>query len=94
MKVKQWVDFGQEVEIDVSITDIRAALGECFENVTQDRIGEEGPSVGDVLHALNSIAKFFNAMTDEQIALLSEKARIMVGNFLSDQEKRFKIDKR
>ena len=89
MKIRQWVDMGQEVEIEIGADDVRIALAEAFANVTQDRLGESGPNRAEIARALNNIAIFLKALTDEQIAMLSIDARKTVTQFLSQQADRF-----
>ncbi len=89
MKISKWVDMGQEVEIEVGVDDVRAALAEAFDNVTQDRLGEEGPNRSEVALTLNNIAQFLKALTDDQIAMLSPQARELTAKFLAEQSKRF-----
>jgi hypothetical protein len=91
MKVTKWVDFGQEVDVDIDATDIRCALAEAFAVVTRDRFEEDGPSRNDVLHAINNIGAFLKALTDEQIALLNEHQRSLTAEFLQVQADRFKL---
>ncbi len=93
MKITKWVDFGQEIEINVDSKDISAALAEAFAVVTKDRLGEEGPNRNDILIALNAIAAFLNALTDQQISLMTLGQRITVSGFLAKHAARFKIPK-
>ncbi len=89
MKVSKWVDMGAEVDVEIGVDDVRAALGEAFSRVTQEHLGEEGPSAHDVKCALYSIGTFLNAMTDEHIALLEPKPREIVRAFLFKNAERF-----
>jgi hypothetical protein len=89
MKVQKWVDFGQDVTVDIGLDDVRAAIAEAFEVVTRDRFEESGPNRNDVLIAIDSLGKFLKALTDAQIALLSDEQRKVVSNFLTEQSKRF-----
>jgi hypothetical protein len=89
VKLSKWVDMGQEVEVEIGVDDIRAALGEAFEVVTRDPLGEEGPSRFDVIRALNMIGAFLNALTDEQIALLTDPVRRNVQTYLAKTSERF-----
>lgn len=91
MKVSKWVDFGQDVEVDISADDIRAALAEAFNVVTEDRLGEGGPNRNDVLLAFNSMAAFLNALSDQQIGLLTSAQRLHVEKFLRKAAGRFGI---
>lgn len=88
MRISKWVDMGAEVDIDISVADIRGALAECFTEATEDRL-DERPTVHDVALALNQIGGFFNALTDEHIGLLSIAQRKTVRDFLGRQAARF-----
>jgi hypothetical protein len=90
MKVSKWVDFGQEIEIEIGTDDVRAALAESFQRVTSPGFEEEPPPDHAVRSMLSTIASFLKALTDEQIAAsLSEPARKTVHNFLVEQTARF-----
>lgn len=89
MKITKWVDFGCEVDIDVSAEDISAALAESFVEATRDNLGEAPPSCGQVARALNGMAAFLNALTDEQIASMTTGQRGVVAKFLAKAATRF-----
>ena len=94
MKVSKWVDFGQEVDVEISTEDIRAALGESFGKVGEDRVmrdlGDDQPySPHHVTSAFNSIAQFLKALRDEQIAILTDKQREIIAGFLREASERF-----
>jgi len=89
MKVSKWVDIGQEVEIEIGVDDVRAALAEGFHAATEDRLGEPGPLPSEVIYALNDMAIFLRALSDSQIAMLKPKQRELVREFLSEQSQRF-----
>jgi hypothetical protein len=89
MRVRKWVDFGQEVDVEIGMEDVRAALSESFGEVTQDRLGEPGPNRGELTSALSHIATFLRALTAEHIALLNAEQRKVVKGFLSDSAERF-----
>ena len=80
---------GQEVDVEIGADDIRCALAEAFAVVAEDRLGEEGPNRNDITHALNSIGAFLKALTNEQIALLTDGQRKIIGDFLWEQSKRY-----
>lgn len=90
MRVSKWVDMGQEVEIEIGMEEIRAALSECFAVVTDDRLGEEGPNRAEVAYALNSVGTFLNALTIEHIGKLNSAQRETIRIFLLTQAERFK----
>ena len=70
----------QEIEVNVSIEDITAALDEIpeMERPIQALIG------------INNIVRFLKAITDELIAGMTEKQRELVRNFLDEQSNRYK----
>lgn len=89
MKVTKWVDMGQEVAVEIGTDDIRCALSEAFANVTEPQF-EEVPNRYDVTRAIDSMAKFLKAMTDEHIELLGEPSKKIVRDFLLITAERFK----
>ena len=89
MKIKKWVDMGAEVEIQIDVSDIRLALAECFEEINEDRLGEDGPSKSEILRALNQIGAFLRAISDEQIEKLDMAPRLIIKKFLLDQALRY-----
>jgi hypothetical protein len=89
MRIKTWVELSQEVEVSIDIHDIRGALAEAFNHVTEDRPCEELPRAADVARAFNEIGTFLNAVTDEQIALLKPGQRRVIGEYLAKQVPRF-----
>lgn len=89
MKVSKWVDMGQEVEIEVGVDDIRGALAEAFARVTNDRLGEDGPTAQEVMFAFNSIAQFLRAITNEQISHMNVHQLATIAGFLDTQAKRY-----
>jgi len=91
VKIKKWVDMGQEVDVEVGVDNIRAALQEAFSVVTTDRLGEPGPNRADILMALNNIGTFLKAITPAQISLLNFGQCDVIWKFLSDQAARFKV---
>jgi len=93
MRVTKWVDLGQEVEIEIGADDIRLALAEAFANVTNDRLGEEGPNRAEIAYTLNSIGAYLKAMTAEHIALLTSAQRETIKLFLTEQAKRYEESK-
>lgn len=88
MKISKWVDMGQEVEIEIGVDDIRGSLAEAFARVTNERFEDE-PTVQDVMLALNSIAQFLRALTNEQIAKMNVHQQATIAGFLDEQSKRF-----
>lgn len=88
MKISKYVSFEQEVEIDIDLNDVRYCLAEAFARVEQSKHGEE-PTRRDVLSALNRIASFLNALTDEQIVIMTPGQTKMIGEYLATQAARF-----
>lgn len=91
MKVTKWVEFSQEVEIEIGADDIRCAVSEAFGRVNARDI-DDSPNRYDVSQALNSIGTFLNGLTDEHISLLSPAARQTVAAFLGKHAERFSIN--
>ena len=87
MTVKKWVECSQEVEVSIGADDVRCALTEAFARVPRDI--DDHPHRHDITDALNSIAQFLRAMTDEHIALLTEAQRKTVREFLLSQGARY-----
>ena len=77
MRIRKWIS--QEVEVEVCAEDIHAALS-------------EGPTANhDVLRVLNSLGAILRAISDEQIASMTQGARGVVLKFLADQAERYKL---
>ena len=90
MKIRKWVDFGQEIQIEIGIEDVRGALAECFKNVMADRLGEDGPSVVEVLRTFSCVGTFLSALTEEQISAFNDSQRKVIFAFLTEQASRYK----
>lgn len=88
MKITKWVDMGAEVTVEVSAEDIREALAEAFAATNQDL--EESVNVHDVIRAFQSIGSFLNGIHDDQIAILKETQRKIIGEFLAKASVRFR----
>ena len=86
MKIFKTVSVEQEVGIEICGDDLAAALAEEFHNATLDSLGLEP---APIKHALNSCAKFFNAITDEQIKLMGAASRKVVCAYLLEASRRF-----
>lgn len=84
MKITKWVDMSQEVEVEIGIDDVRAALAESFAEVAKDFSGTAA-----MLLAFNRIGTFLRAVTSEHINMLEAHQRQTIGNFLAEQAKRF-----
>ena len=87
MRITKWVDFGQEVEVSIGSDDIRLALAEEFEAVTDQDIEPVTPKA--ILRMVNICAQFLKALTDAQIVSLETEPRKLVGKFLAEQSVRF-----
>jgi hypothetical protein len=79
VKVTTWVDFSKEIEVSVSAEDIRCALSEALARPFKDI--DDHPNRHDFLGALNTIARFCNAVTDEQIATLNAAQRKSISEY-------------
>jgi hypothetical protein len=84
MRVKAWIEISKEIEVDVSVKDISAALDEAFTAAS----GNE-PNARNVLLALNDIAQFLKGISDEQIRSMQPSPRALVAEFLGQQAARF-----
>lgn len=94
MRVSKWVDFGQEIEIEFGMEDVKIALGEAFGKVGEDRtfrdLGEGEPhSPHHILDALNSVGRFLNSFKDEEIAILNDAQRETISKFLAKASEHF-----
>jgi hypothetical protein len=87
VKVTTWIDVSREVEVNIGADDIRRALTEAFAATNQN--DEEAVNVHDIMRAFSCIASFLRAFTDEQVALLNESQRRVIGGFLEAQSRRF-----
>ena len=91
MKIRTWVDMGKEVDVDVSVEDVRACLQEAFAVVTTDRLGEPGPNRAEIMMAFNNIGTFLKAITPAQINLRTFGQCDMIWKFHTDQAARLKV---
>jgi hypothetical protein len=79
VKVSQWVDFGQEVEVEICVEDIRIAMQEDLDRSAADPLGE-AESRFDFKRALSSIHAFVKGIRPGQIETLSPAARKTVAS--------------
>ena len=77
MRISKWVQFDQDVEIDLSAEDIQT----IFDN--------DESSLAYVLYGLNNVACFLKGVSDQKIGEMSEAQRKEVVNFLSTQAERY-----
>ena len=77
MKVKTWIDYSSEIEVDVSIEDINSAL-----------MGEDN-RYHHICNALNNFATYIKSLDEKSISQLSNSQRKTINNFLIEQSKRF-----
>jgi hypothetical protein len=80
MKIKKWIDYSQEVEIDLSSEDISLILGEC----------EGADGVKNTFYEINSIATFLKGIPDSIITEMSDGQKEAISAFFEEQGKRFK----
>ncbi len=83
MKVFKWVESAQEVEIEITTDDIRAALAESFSEITADRLGEDGPRRSEIVQAFNLVGQFLNAVTDDQVRQMLPNQIGLIAAFLT-----------
>jgi hypothetical protein len=81
VKITKWVESSQEVTIEIGTDDVICALLEGSENYTPKQA---------VFTAVNNLAQVFRKLPDSAIAELSPKARTLIADFFSEQEKRFR----
>jgi hypothetical protein len=77
MKVKTFVQIEQEVEVDVTMDDIRAAM--------VDEIG----TVSAALQLVNRCATSLKAVSDDMIGEMNNAQRELVANFMREQANRY-----
>lgn len=79
-----------EANVQVDLKDVRAMMAEAFSNIN-NREDDDKPSTYTIKRALNDIACFLNAMTDEMIGQLEPAPRKLVADFLAKNSERFKV---
>ena len=79
MKITKFIDFSQEIEIDITAEDISAVYGE-----TQD--------LKAWMYEFNSVVQFFRGTPGVLIEGLNTAQKEVIGRFLAGQSERF--DKR
>lgn len=87
MKVSTWLDLSKTVEVDVSVEDIRLALVEAF---CEANVGALSGTQA-VMRAMNHIAVFLNAFSQDEIDRLTTVQRSTIFAFLDKQAKRFQV---
>jgi hypothetical protein len=90
MKVSKWVDFGQDVEVDISINDIAGAIAEAWGRVVNLYLDEQ-PTRNEVITAMSRSLQMFKALTDEQIANLTPEQRAVIAKNLAETAERFQV---
>lgn len=89
MRVEKWVDFGQEVTVEIDARDIAQALEEAFKECEEPLCADDPPKSAAIGYAFSRINEFLKALTAKQITLLSPEARKIINAFLLDSAKRF-----
>lgn len=77
MRITKLVDMKAEVDVDISVDDIAAA------------ISEDPNSLNAVLRGLNNSASFMKAIPNSLIAEMNVQQRNVIGGFLFEQTARF-----
>lgn len=77
MKIEKWVEFGQEIEIDINAEDISLILG-------------ESGTPKDVMWEINKIANYMKGIPEKLINELPDTTREVIKTFFKEQAKRFK----
>lgn len=79
MKVKTWVEFDQEVTVEVSIAEMMSAITELSED----------DQAGMVLDCINRVWRCLSGISPERIAAMNDKQRATIGNALAEQAARY-----
>ena len=87
MTIKKWVEFEKEVDVEIDGREVAIAFREAWANASDTH---EKPSRWDILAALNKVAMFFHALSDEQIADLADKQRGVIRAFLETEAARWR----
>ena len=77
MRIDKYIDFSQEVEIELSSEDIYLILE------------EDAESVPVVLRCLNSVATFLKGVPEARIAEMTNEQKTIIRDFLSEQSGRY-----
>ncbi|HEA68602.1 MAG TPA: hypothetical protein ENI07_17525 [Desulfobacterales bacterium] len=77
MKIDKYIDFSQEIEIELSSEDIYLILS------------EDAESVPVVLQCLNSVASFLKGVPEARIAEMTNEQKTIIRDFLSEQSGRY-----
>ena len=77
MKVKTWVEFAQEVDVNVSMDDIRSALS------------MEASTTKEALQLVNCCASAIKAVSDQMILEMNDAQRNVIASFFREQAERF-----
>ncbi len=78
MKISKWVEFSKEVEVSISLEDVRECLIEAADN-----------SLPELFRILNDLGVIFKGVPDEMIAKLNPQQRETILKFLHEQQRRF-----
>jgi len=81
MKVKTWVEFEQEVDVEVSIADVMSAISELAES-------DQAPMIRD---CISSVHRTLNRVPDERIAEMTTQQREIIFKALREQAYRFAV---
>jgi hypothetical protein len=76
MKIKTWIEIGQDVEIDIGPEDILAVYS-------------EGDTLPYILYNLSRIDEFLRGVSDERIAEMTPGQREIISGRLGTQAQRF-----
>ncbi len=81
MKITHWLDYQEEIEIDISHEDISILWREAYSEAPKD-------VEGAILSNLNSIAGFLKSIPDKVIDGFPDSTRKIVATFLKEQGQR------
>ena len=77
MKIQKWVDYSQEVEIELSAEDIQLIFD------------SDSDSLPSIFRCLNSVAAFLKGISDGKIEEMDPGQRKVITEFLTTQAARF-----
>lgn len=79
MKVKTWVQFEQEVDVEVSIADVMSSIASL----------NESDQLPMVLDCISSVTRVLRNIRTEHIGCMNEKQRELIGTALRAEADRY-----
>ena len=87
MTIKKWVEFSQEVDVEIGGDEVALAFQEAWGRI--DDI-DGVPNRHAIIRALGRVGTFFKALSDAQIADLNVKQRETIRKFLETEAVRWR----